>query len=270
MGLKSGNLNVEGDHPYPPSTKTTTATQKPHKPQQRSSSLTRSASKMSVVSSATFGDRGAGGGAWVGGEREGGGRGSDRRFTGASCMRFSPSGSHLAIGCKNGALVVMAVEGFTPVIGGRGERGPDKSGSTGESTGGGGDSRSGYRRIAHLKGHSSRILHLDWTVDGRSLQTCGQDYHLLYWEISRPILPTPAEKQQHGGGSASGHGGHGSDSQSDDRERGGGAVGRGDQWISGDGGKYEDFTPRLFHRGYLMRDAEWATWSCTLGWAVQV
>ncbi|CAN0592095.1 unnamed protein product, partial [Laminaria digitata] len=40
-----------------------------------------------------------------------------------------------------------------------------------------------YRRVACLKGHSSRILHLDWTVDGRFVHTCGQDYQVLHWEI---------------------------------------------------------------------------------------
>lgn len=49
----------------------------------------------------------------------------------------------------------------------------------------------GYRRIAHLKGHSSRILHVDWSTDGRCIQTCGQDYHLLYWEILPPETAAP-------------------------------------------------------------------------------
>lgn len=39
-----------------------------------------------------------------------GGDGVERRFAGASCARYSPSGSHLAIGCKNGSLVVLAVD----------------------------------------------------------------------------------------------------------------------------------------------------------------
>ncbi|CAN0382876.1 unnamed protein product, partial [Ectocarpus sp. 13 AM-2016] len=73
-------------------------------------------------------------------------------------MRYSPSGSHLAIGCKNGSL-------SSPSYRPKRER------------------RKVYRRIAHLKGHSSRVLHLDWTEDGRFVHTCGQDYHLLHWDI---------------------------------------------------------------------------------------
>ncbi|CAN0114937.1 unnamed protein product, partial [Laminaria digitata] len=49
-----------------------------------------------------------------------------------------------------------------------------------------------YRRVACLKGHSSRILHLDWTVDGRFVHTCGQDYQVLHWEILPPPPGHPA------------------------------------------------------------------------------
>lgn len=86
-----------------------------------------------------------------------------------------------------------------------------------------------YRRVAYLKGHSSRILHLDWTTDGRFLQTCGQDYQLLHWEIQPPDDGTC-----------------------------GGTIGA------------ADFRPRIFLRPFLLRDAQWATWSSTIGWPVQV
>lgn len=144
-----------------------------------------------------------------------------------------------------------------------------------------GDSRGGYRRIAHLKGHSSRILHLDWTTDGRCLQTCGQDYHLLFWEILPPPLPTnvsspslsmrtatatstPAlrrqqQRQQQRLGSEPGEG-------STSSARNNAATSNYEQQEKSDG----CFSPRLFNRGYLLRDAEWATWSSTVGWPVQV
>ncbi len=228
---------------------------------------------------------------------------------GASCMRFSPSGSHLAIGCKNGSLVVMAVEtdggagvdgdgrgdgdearrteldGAEDPRGRRGTHGTDQrdgegGGGVGEegeekgdgdaSSGGRGGGESGidsfasssqrrrrrgregprrvYRRIAHFKGHSSRVLHLDWTVDGRFVHTCGQDDHILHWEI----LPPPP----HGRGE-----GAGDEASSDDDPNG---EGDDAEAVAG------EFRPRMFKRAFLVRDEQWETWSSTIGWPVQV
>lgn len=206
---------------------------------------------------------------------------------GATCMRYSPSGSHLAIGCKNGSLVVMAVEtppdadhggrttgddNDTPRYTGLGESDRPRSG---RSTDEGGerraelstriDGRDGgarspysrrrpqerrkiYRRIAHLKGHSSRVLHLDWTVDGRFVHTCGQDYHILHWEV----LPPPPHRRDEG------------------------AVEEGALNDDGNGGDEDaeavagESRPRIFKRAFLVRDEQWATWSSTIGWPVQV
>lgn len=99
----------------------------------------------------------------------------------------------------------------------------------------------GYRRVACLKGHSSRLLHLDWTVDGRFVHTCGQDYQVLHWEI----LPPPETSAEDG---ESGHFGG---------NLGGEVPG-------------EEFRPRLFQRAFLLRDEHWATWSTSIGWPVQV
>lgn len=192
-------------------------------------------------------------------------------------MRYSPSGSHLAIGCKNGSLVIMAVEtGDHDDDAARhtqpGESGPGTNeggqGSAEISIGIEGSSggplspspsvrrrqqerRKIYRRIAHLKGHSSRVLHLDWTVDGRFVHTCGQDYHILHWEI----LPPPPHRRDEGApdeGAAL---------------NGGGGDGGVDDAAEAVGG---EFRPRMFKRAFLVRDEEWATWSSTIGWPVQV
>lgn len=197
-------------------------------------------------------------------------RNESRRGLGSACMRYSPSGSHLAIGCKNGCLVIMAMDptaregsydlehrGSKAKLPGKkteekqdpeDNHGPERDGVLGNdrqvdlmprSGGDGGTEtkenftvsqrRIRYCRVACLKGHSSRILHLDWTTDGRFVQTCGQDYQVLHWEILPP----------------------------DDRSYGGTP-------------RAADFRPRIFLRPFLLRDAQWATWSSTVGWPVQV
>lgn len=105
-----------------------------------------------------------------------------------------------------------------------------------------------YRRIAHLKGHSSRVHHLDWTVDGRFVHTCGQDYQILHWEI----LPPPPHRRDEGAAEegAVDNDGNGGD---DDGEA-----------VAG------EFRPRMFKRAFLVRDEQWATWSSVIGWPVQV
>lgn len=190
-------------------------------------------------------------------------------------MRFSPSGSHLAIGCKNGSLVIMKAEaggGDSAVdekgsfsletndmgkysdpqtsAGGvhgasdrttRGGRDGETLGRSASFKGDGASSyrRPFYRRIAHLKGHSSRVLHVDWTVDGRLVHTCGQDYQILHWEI----LPPPSREDGSCGASYGDYG---------------------DGWVAG------EFRPRMFQRAFLLRDVQWSTWSSTIGWSVQV
>lgn len=199
-------------------------------------------------------------------------------------MRYSPSGSHLAIGCKNGSLVIMAVEhddgryddageqrgtsrgnslgrGVEQPPGvpeGMGMRDPayeefsaDTSSESSPSYGPKRERRKVYRRIAHLKGHSSRVLHLDWTEDGRFVHTCGQDYHLLHWHI----LPPSSHRQ---GDGAARDGGAGRDACN------GGGDEEDDEAFAGES------RPRIFKRAFLVRNEPWETWSSTIGWPVQV
>ncbi|CAM9721568.1 unnamed protein product [Ectocarpus sp. 4 AP-2014] len=211
------------------------------------------------------------------------GGGEPPRGMGASCMRYSPSGSHLAIGCKNGTLVIMAVEHDD---GRHDDAGEQRGTSRGISLGRGVEQPPGvpegmgmrdpayeefsadtgsesspsyrpkrerrkvYRRIAHLKGHSSRVLHLDWTEDGRFVHTCGQDYHLLHWDI----LPPSSRRQ---GDGAARDGGAGRDACN------GGGDEEDDEAFAGES------RPRIFKRAFLVRNEPWATWSSTIGWPVQ-
>lgn len=212
------------------------------------------------------------GGRGTGGDRGAAGTGKEpRRGLGSACMRYSPSGSHLAIGCKNGSLVIMAVEtdgedggredqtAFNAEQHGRANDALEEDGrqrvradgvgkaygeaeptAGGKRRGGSSSPRISYRRIAHLKGHSSRVLHLDWTTDGRFVHTCGQDYQILHWEV----LPPPPPNQEGGEDVVYGN--------------------------NNEGDSPRDFHPRLFQRAFLLRDAQWATWSSTVGWPVQV
>lgn len=199
-------------------------------------------------------------------------------------MRYSPSGSHLAIGCKNGSLVIMAVEhddgryddageqrGTARGISlGRGDEQPpgmpdgmetggrayeelldDAEGESSPSYRPKRERRKVYRRIAHLKGHSSRVLHLDWTEDGRFVHTCGQDYHLLHWDI----LPPSSHRQEDGAARERGEGRDTCNSGGDEDE---------DEAFAGES------RPRIFKRAFLVRNEPWATWSSTIGWPVQV
>ena len=70
-----------------------------------------------------------------------------------------------------------------------------------------------YSRKALLRGHSSYITHMDFSVDSRFLQSnCGA-YELLFWKVADGQQVTSASS---------------------------------------------------------LRDTEWASWTCTLGWPVQV
>ena len=74
------------------------------------------------------------------------------------------------------------------------------------------DASKGYKRIKKMKGHQSRITHIDWSTDSDYIQSNSQAYELLYHSVSSGAQITKISS---------------------------------------------------------MRDTEWQTWTCVLGWPVQ-
>ncbi|KAL7060336.1 hypothetical protein AAHC03_09572 [Spirometra sp. Aus1] len=72
------------------------------------------------------------------------------------CIAFSPNGQYVAIGCRDNLIYVYNVleNGFK------------------------------YTRLGKCSGHSSFVLHLDWSEDSQYLRTTSGDYELLYWTVS--------------------------------------------------------------------------------------
>ena len=68
-----------------------------------------------------------------------------------SALAYSPDDSLLAVGGPDGTLEILAVG-------------------------------ASYRRIHSCRGHSSSVLHVDWSSDGNYLQTCCARCELLFWD----------------------------------------------------------------------------------------
>lgn len=79
-----------------------------------------------------------------------------------------------------------------------------------------------YRKISILKGHTSVVQNLDWSLDSRFIMSNSVDGEIIYWDISGPETSETA-----------------------------------------------NFKPKQFVHPYELRDIDWHTWTCHLGWPVQ-
>ncbi|KAG5448106.1 Echinoderm microtubule-associated protein-like 1 [Clonorchis sinensis] len=69
------------------------------------------------------------------------------------CISYSPNGQYIALGSRDNSIYVYQV-----LEGGR-----------------------KYSRVGRCSGHSSFVLHLDWSADSRYLRSESGDYELLFW-----------------------------------------------------------------------------------------
>lgn len=69
-------------------------------------------------------------------------------------LKFSPDGRYLACGSRDNYIHVYDCD----------------------------HAKGSYHRCAILRGHSSYVTHLDWTLDGSCLQSTDGAYEILYWE----------------------------------------------------------------------------------------
>ncbi|OON21908.1 WD domain, G-beta repeat protein, partial [Opisthorchis viverrini] len=69
------------------------------------------------------------------------------------CISYSPNGQYIALGSRDNSIYVYQV-----LEGGR-----------------------KYSRVGRCSGHSSFVLHIDWSADSRYLRSESGDYELLFW-----------------------------------------------------------------------------------------
>ena len=146
----------------------------------------------------------------------GGAPASDKLDRYTTCIKFSPTGQMLALGSADRHIYLFNVES---------------------------NSSSGYKRVATLRGHVAAIIALDWSADGRYLQSTCLSHEMIYWEV----LPAPGAAGAEAGGGG-----------------GGGAL-----VVGGGGAKgAPQWRPRQHKVPFELRDLEWADWTSTHGWPV--
>lgn len=76
----------------------------------------------------------------------------------AVCVKFSPRGDYLAVGCSNGTIIIYEMDSLKPI------------------------SMLG----THSGAHTRSVQSVSWSHDGRYLWSSGRDWYVKLWDLSQP------------------------------------------------------------------------------------
>ena len=88
------------------------------------------------------------------------GRGSGQLKDEVMDLKYSPSGSHLAIALRDNNIYIYQISSESNL-------------------------ESDYKLMSVMKGHTSMVTNIDWSADSVFLQSTGGDAELLYWQVRR-------------------------------------------------------------------------------------
>lgn len=76
----------------------------------------------------------------------------------AVCVKFSPRGDYLAVGCSNGGLIVYDMDSFNPIV----------------------------MLGTHSGAHTKSVQSICWSYDGRYIWSSGRDWYVKMWDLAQP------------------------------------------------------------------------------------
>ncbi|CDO91913.1 unnamed protein product [Kluyveromyces dobzhanskii CBS 2104] len=76
----------------------------------------------------------------------------------AVCVKFSPRGDYLAVGCSNGAIIIYDLDSLKPIT----------------------------MLGTHSGAHTRSVQSVCWSYDGRYLWSSGRDWYVKLWDMAQP------------------------------------------------------------------------------------
>jgi len=123
------------------------------------------------------------------------------------CVAYSPDGTLLAAGLNEGGAVVIDTSNYSVVtkLDVKKESSDIKFSPGGDKLAVGSQDAGiylflvkGWKKLHTLKGHSSRITQLDWSADGKYIQSNSQDYEILIWDVEAgKVHPHPHDMRDY-------------------------------------------------------------------------
>lgn len=74
------------------------------------------------------------------------------------CVKFSPRGDYLAVGCSDGSIIIYDMDCFKPIT----------------------------MLGTHAGAHTKPVQSLSWSYDGKYLWSGGRDWYVKMWDLSQP------------------------------------------------------------------------------------